>query len=140
MKIDLNQHQTKAAVVFCVDFRFVKPTLQLIDQELGIKLPDIFTIPGAGKGFAEDSAYSRCVMYDIGNVSVKLHDIDEIYIFSHEDCGAYGSSQAFANLVEEKVKIQADLMVAREKMVVAFPDQLVRIGWVTAQGAIEMFN
>ena len=77
-----NSHKCTALAISCIDYRFVGKVRQyLIDQGLKDNY-DLITVPGASLKLAD--------VADSISTSMRLHDPDEVYIFDHEDCGAYG--------------------------------------------------
>src|SRR3989344_83529 len=79
-------YECKILVISCIDFRFVtKLRDYLVDQDLKGSY-DLITVPGASLNIGE-------VLETIG-LSFKLHNPKEVYIFDHEDCGAYGTSDS----------------------------------------------
>ncbi|MEX0621665.1 MAG: carbonic anhydrase [Candidatus Woykebacteria bacterium] len=79
-------HKAKALVISCIDFRFVSKVRDFL-VEKGLKNSyDLITVPGAS--LALDSIAANIL------TSLELHDPDEIHIFDHEECGAYGKSNS----------------------------------------------
>lgn len=79
-------HKAQALVIHCIDFRFQK----MIDDDLKSRnLDDKFdriAWPGAAKDLEN--------VKEAAAVSLRLHDPEEIIIYEHEDCGAYGQNNS----------------------------------------------
>ena len=81
-----NSHHCKALVISCIDFRFVTKIGEFLTAHGLRDNYDLITVPGASLGFSD-------IVKTI-TTSINLHNPDEIYIFDHEDCGAYGENNA----------------------------------------------
>ncbi len=81
-----NDHQCKALVISCIDFRFVTKIRDYLGNQDLIDSYDLITVPGA-------SLNLNTVSESIAT-SIKLHDPAQIHIFDHEDCGAYGENNS----------------------------------------------
>ncbi|MDD3887809.1 MAG: hypothetical protein PHN19_03465 [Patescibacteria group bacterium] len=101
----INEHHAEAAAIFCIDFRFKDATIKFISQELKMKKVDLIALAGASKTIAnpKDLAHKKTV-FDQLEVSTKLHNIKEIILIDHLDCGAYGGLKAFDNNPEKEKK------------------------------------
>jgi len=105
-------HQAKVLVISCIDFRFITIIRNyLIDQGLGGKY-DLITLPGASLNL-EDATSSIAT-------SITLHNPDEIYIFDHEDCGAYGEDNSNEKHVENLDK-------AKKYLSNKYPGRLIKV-------------
>lgn len=93
-----NTHKAKVLAISCIDFRFATVVRDFLLNE-GLKDSyDLITIPGASLGLEK---ITESIL-----VSTSLHKPDSIYIFDHEDCGAYGDNNSpaihLANLTKAK--------------------------------------
>lgn len=105
-------HKCKALVISCIDFRFISKIRDFLVKE-GLKDNyDLITIPGAALSI--EKAASSII------TSLNLHDPDEIYIFDHEDCGAYGSDNS-------KETHEKNLRKANEILLQGNPDKKINI-------------
>lgn len=108
-------HKAKVLAIHCIDLRFQKS----IDEDIQTRVPygefDRISWPGAAKDL--ENVKSASV------ISLKLHDPDEIIIYEHEDCGAYGEDNSLQThrdnaqkLIEElreiKPQLQAVTLIA----------------------------
>lgn len=99
-----NTHKAKALAISCIDFRFVTKVRDfLINQGLNNNY-DLIAVPGASLSLPD---ITQSIL-----TSVNLHNPDKIYIFDHEDCGAYkedNSKKAHSiNLLKAKEIIHND--------------------------------
>ena len=83
-----NIHQAKALAISCIDFRFVTVVRDFLLNEDMKDSYDLITIPGSSLKL-ENIAESILI-------SIQLHNPEIIYIFDHEDCGAYGDNNSRA--------------------------------------------
>lgn len=105
-------HTAKALVLRCMDFRFVT-TLREHMLELGLKDQyDLVCVAGAAKNMVDpfDPKDPEFVMRQI-DVAKRLHDIQEVIIINHLDCGAYG--KIFKTKEEERHRHESDLAKAK---------------------------
>ena len=79
-------HKAKALAIHCIDLRFQKA----IDADIQTRVPygefDRISWPGSSIDFEN--------VKTAASVSLRLHDPDEIIIYEHEDCGAYGQDNS----------------------------------------------
>lgn len=78
--------KAKTLVIHCIDLRFQEMISQDLQHHTSLGEFDRISWPGAAK----DSA----VIEKAAAVSLKLHDPDEVIIYEHEDCGAYGQDNS----------------------------------------------
>lgn len=92
--------QIDAAVVTCIDYRFVSPVLKFL-KEKGIKTFDLISVAGGTR--------QRNVVKKQLFVSLSLHHPKQIILIQHEDDDAYGGSKKFKNQEEEFMAYKSDL-------------------------------
>jgi len=90
----------KAIVLSCMDYRFVTKIHNALSQEGYCENYDIFVAAGGSLMYTDDRSVFL-LSDDLNNwrnmfekhidLALALHDIKEIIIFEHEDCGAYKS-------------------------------------------------
>lgn len=79
-------HKAQALAIHCIDLRFQQSIEEdLKKRELGGKF-DRISWPGTSIDLES--------LKKAGAISLKLHDPDEIIIYEHEDCGAYGQDNS----------------------------------------------
>lgn len=107
-------HKAKALVSTCMDLRFQKVIHNWLEEnnlyELG---HDRVAFAGAG-GDLE-------ILLSQVRLSAKLHDIDEVHILNHQNCGYYGPSLESGS-TEEREKHTTDLQTAKDAITKEFPN------------------
>lgn len=71
--------------IFCSDERFVKANLAFLKNYLKIKRSDLIVLPGG----PEFIVNNKSNLLDRLTILVKAHQIEEIILISHSDCGYY---------------------------------------------------
>lgn len=116
------KHTCDAIVISCIDFRFQKFIRRWIDTNLTDKTFDYV-------GFAGGSKDLNTILNQI-DISVKLHDIKQVVLLNHEDCGAYG-----AQGTPEKHK--EDLLKAKETILEKYSNLTVNLFYLHLNGDFE---
>ena len=110
-------HKAKILVIQCIDLRFQKIIDDDVTKNVEYGQFDRIAWPGASKDFENVKTAAE--------ISIKLHNPDEIIIYEHEDCGAYGedntieihrkNAQKLANSLKEiKPDLQVHLKIASQ--------------------------
>ncbi|HBK33650.1 TPA: hypothetical protein DEP34_01010 [Candidatus Uhrbacteria bacterium] len=115
-------HTCKAALVRCMDFRLDPELTDYVRSQNLLHDIDVISIAGAAKNIVDDP--QGFVMTQIG-LSVKLHEITEVHLMHHSDCGAYGGSKMFASLEEEKAMHIEQMQKAKEVISTSYPSLIV---------------
>lgn len=108
-------HKAQTLIIQCIDLRFQGAVDEDLKKRQLLGKFDRIAWPGASKDF--DNVKSAA------SVSLRLHDPDEIIIYEHEDCGAYGkdnslkthhdNAQNLSNsLKETKPSLKISLLIA----------------------------
>jgi carbonic anhydrase len=98
-------HKCKAAVVTCIDFRF-QDDIRVFIEERGMGgNVDLISVPGGVK--------DKELVLGFLELSKKLHDISEVYLVNHQECGAYGPEVA-ENIAKELGVHRSDLLVVKQ--------------------------
>lgn len=126
-----NKHKWDVLAYSCIDGRFIKKTIDWICD----RTDDVFdfrTGVGGTKAII-DSLFDRGTFFEVIKTSLKLHNIKELWLFDHVDCGAYGGSKKFEGDKEKEKMFHAKkLQEAAEIISEEFPDLKVRqffVGW-----------
>lgn len=83
--------ECKILTISCIDFRFVKNIGYEMSLMGNTDKYDQFVIPGSSLGYNGISGY-ECMVTSVDKIielGKNLHNISEISIFDHLDCGAY---------------------------------------------------
>lgn len=115
-------HICEALVVCCIDFRFQKFIRTWTDENLKDKTFDLVGFAGATKDL-------DTVMKQI-RLSVKLHQIKEVILIHHEECGAYGDQSTPENHA-------ADLKKAKVCVLKEFPGVSTRGFYLHLDGTFD---
>lgn len=115
-------HTCQSLVITCIDFRFQDFINKWIAQNLPVSSFDRVAFAGAVKDF-------ETIQKQI-EVSKRLHDIKEVVLVNHEDCGAYGE----AGTPEKHAQ---DLKSAAEKIKAEFPDINIKSFYLHLDGTFE---
>lgn len=79
-------HKAKLLVIHCIDLRFQEMTDEHVKKQANYGQFDRISWPGASIDFEN--------VKNAAEISLKLHQPDEVIIYEHEDCGAYGEDNA----------------------------------------------
>jgi len=100
-KSPMSHYKADAFVVRCVDNRFWAVAKHFI-EELGLKFIDPKFPAGGAKVFSSPFGKSERRHYIRQlEISIRLHHVKRVMLFTHHDCGAYGG---FANFNENAEK------------------------------------
>lgn len=107
-------HTAKALLLHCIDYRFVHETVHFMKAQGLIDQYDDVGAAGAAKNLVDpyDASDVEFILRQIA-IAKKLHDIQEVVIVNHRDCGAYGKG-TFANEEEETKRHTFDLGKAQQ--------------------------
>lgn len=83
-----NFHEVEAAVICCLDPRFIKQTVEFVESELNIKKYDLHTYAGGPLCLCH-SASQDLFTGNIKAASLELHHAPKIILISHQGCGGY---------------------------------------------------
>lgn len=112
-------HTCDALVVSCIDFRFQKYIRKWLDENFGDKTFDYV-------GYAGGSKDMDAIMKQL-DISVKLHDIKQVVLMHHENCGAYG-------LESTPEKHAADLLKAKKMIQEKYPHLKIDLFYILLDG------
>ncbi len=120
-----------ALVITCTDFRFTTATQKFINDKLQLKDNyDYISIPGSIRNLIDSK--TRDIVLNTFGVSVHLHHVNRVIIFTHQDCSSgYGGSKSFSDPVEEFKTIYSDLKKARKLMQKKYPHLKVYLYYAT---------
>jgi len=113
-------------VIFCSDERFIKATLEFLHRCLRVKNYDLMAVPG-GPVFIINK--EKCLV-DRLKLLVDKHNISNIIIFSHSDCGYYKQCHKDLNsnlLSKRQIEDIRKIKLQLEKL---FPDVMVKSFYV----------
>ena len=116
-------HACKALIIHCIDFRFAKAIKKYLEDQNLFGDIDIVSVAGAVKNIVEpkERGHADFLMKQI-DISKTLHDIKQVILMNHTDCGAYGGRTAFYSDEEELNKHLSDLKSAKMRILEKFPE------------------
>ena len=99
----LSAHTAKAIVITCMDFRLIDDAVRYLDRHGYNNNYDEFILAGASLGYNQTtySAWTETLDTHIG-LAQQLHDIKEIIVIDHMNCGAYKILYNKDSLTEDK--------------------------------------
>ena len=118
------KYDTDSVVVHCIDFRFQHYLDPWLHENLGHFNYDRVSLAGGIFDF-------EYVLKQI-KISEELHDIEQIILINHENCGAYGSEGTYA-------RHKADLISARDRLKILYPDMEIELYYLHLDGEFEAF-
>lgn len=121
----VEKHITDAVIVHCIDFRFQKYLDAWLGENYARCKYDRVSL--AGGVFDYDYVLKQI------KISEALHDINQIVLVNHENCGAYGAEGTYA-------RHKADLEEAKRKLDILFPKLDVEIYYLHLDGEFEEFS
>ena len=116
------KHICDASVVCCIDFRFQKYIHKWLDENMQNKTYDLV-------GFAGSTKSLDTVMNQI-DISKRLHEIKEVVLIHHEDCGAYGVESTHDRHV-------TDLNKAKDVIKAKYSDIKISMYYLHLDGTFE---
>lgn len=85
----LSEKTAKALLLSCMDFRFVTDRFTFLSESHKDEY-NKFSLAGGSLGYNQDKFIDWGTAFDKHiELSKQLHDIDEIIVLDHMDCGAY---------------------------------------------------
>lgn len=118
----LNNHDCKAVVLCCMDFRYHKAIVDHVTNELGIPDFDLITEAGGVRYIAEQKKHVMDDMLAELDISFHLHHVDTIVLINHEDCGGYGGKSAFDGDDHERESHHSALKTAKDMLLKDHPE------------------
>lgn len=107
-----SSHQCQALIVSCIDFRFQRTIRTWLEKNNLLGRADILTIPGGVKNLK--------FLLSALKISTSLHQIQEVILINHQNCGAYG--EKVGKDKEKELNIhKRDLEKAEKKIKEKYP-------------------
>ena len=125
-KSPLGHYKADAFLVRCVDNRFWKSTKHFV-KELGMRHVDPKSPAGGAKVFSSpfEESDREYFLRELG-ISMKLHHVGRVMLFTHHDCGAYGGFAKFDNNHEAELSFHEEEHAKATKVIYdRFPDLIV---------------
>jgi carbonic anhydrase len=128
-------------VVYCIDFR-LHDNLNRFVTEMGLDEDgtDIVRVAGVALNLARPKeSYARDFVMGQLEASRRLHEISEIYLVNHEDCGAYGLEDVKDSDEELAIHVK-DMQQARAFLKGRFPDIKIHACFQHLDGRVEKID
>ena len=121
-------HTCSTLVLHCIDFRFGSAITEYLEKNGLANNCDVVSVAGAAKNIASPTKDSdrEFVLRQI-EISKRLHDIKEVVLMNHTDCGAYGGRSAFPSRAEEEKTHFAEMQKAASIIRERFPDIEIKL-------------
>lgn len=116
-------HTCRGLVIACMDFRLQEKIRDFLIEEGMLGNCDIVTYAGGVKDIA--AADGDGLLNQV-KLSKKLHDIHEVLLVNHTDCGAYGGRSAFPSEAKEVETHLEELQRAKRNILAMSPALTVR--------------
>jgi len=117
------EHKAKALAIHCIDYRFQTKIEEDLERRGLAGQFDRISAPGVSQDFE--------VVDEFAKLSLQLHDPDQILIYEHEDCGAYGEDNSEEKHHANAQKLADSLKTAKQGLE-------IKILFVTSEGIKEL--
>lgn len=136
-------HKAKACILFCIDFRFQKQTRDWLEEHGYLGHSDEIVVAGASRDLVKplEDFHKSALMRQI-ELSVKLHDPDEIVIIDHQDCGGYaqdGTIPLELSATEDKKAHAHYADEVKKFLETKFKGKVIKNYYAKLNGSIESF-
>lgn len=133
-------HKAKACILLCMDFRFQKLIQDWLSKNGYLGKCDEVVVAGASRDLVKpiEPFHKEALIRQL-ELSVKLHDPDEIIIIDHQDCGGYAQDETIEkglSLKDDKKKHEFFSKETRNLLLKKFPGKIIRTFYATLDGVI----
>jgi len=118
-------HTCKSLLMQCMDFRFGSKMKEFMSEHVLMDDADLVSIAGSAKNIVEPDTQAFALRQI--EISKTLHEMKEVNLVNHLDCGAYGGRKAFESDKAEYAKLTGDLRQARDILKNKWPDLGVKL-------------
>lgn len=97
-------HNVDNLVITCMDFRFQRFIRECLQEEYGVDIErsDRLALAGSSKAVVDGILLPQI------QDSHRLHDIKNVYVIDHLDCGGFGGQAAFDNDEQKETAAHID--------------------------------
>jgi len=133
-------HKAKACILACMDFRFQDKLQSWLKEHKYLGQCDEVIVAGASRDLVRPlkKFHKESLLRQI-ELSVKLHDPDEILIIDHQDCGGYAQDDTIPSGLEKNKDIEIHKKFAHEAKKVLekkFPNKKIINIYIPFEGNI----
>lgn len=137
-------HKAKACVLMCMDFRLQKTTQKWLEDRGYLGNCDEVIVAGASRDLVRplEDFHKKALLRQI-ELSVKLHDPDEIVVIDHQDCGGYAQDNTIASGIEKHEDKKSHFEFAKEAKELlekTFPGKKIVTVYAPLSGMIEDYK
>lgn len=124
-------HRAQALVLHCIDFRLPDEIKEFLASRGLARRYDLVSLAGGVKSLVapENESEKNFILKQI-EISSRLHQIKEVYLINHSDCGAYGGRKAFGSEDKEREKHLEDLKQAQKIISDKLPHLNIKLIWI----------
>ena len=134
-------HKAKATALICIDFRFQNFVSEFLNKKYPNHDVDIISVAGSSRDLVKPiKNYHGDALWRQLELSVKLHEPDEVVIIDHQDCGGYAQDDTIkAGLPENEdfEKHKQFLLELKEKIQDKFTNKTVITMFLNFQGEFK---
>ncbi len=120
----MSNHTCDAFVVACIDFRFQKYLKKWLNENFSEKNKTYDYV-----GYAGSTKNLEIIMGQL-DISVRLHQVSQVVLVHHEECGAYGAESTHDRHAE-------DLNKAKKIILEKYPNLKVDLFYLHLNGEFE---
>lgn len=134
-------HKAKNCIITCIDFRLQGAYANFIKSRNLLGESDIISLAGCSRDLVKplENWHKESLLRQI-ELSVKLHNPDNIILLDHQDCGGYTQD----NTIPQGLAIDEDKTahvgwggMAKNILVEKFPEKTIQVYFVHLDGKVE---
>lgn len=139
-QLQKNMHEAKALVLTCIDFRLIDDTVKQMNKLGYLNNYDEFILAGSSLGYNGFQNYTgwNNILNEHIQLSKDLHDIEQIILIDHLECGAYKhhySSDELMRRGEYNIHVE-NLKRAKISLMKEFPELDVLLFIIDIEGKV----
>ncbi len=121
-------HTCSTIIFHCIDFRFGGDIKAFLEERNLLGDIDIVSLAGVCKNIIDPAQPTdrEFVLRQL-DISKRLHNVCDVILMNHTDCGAYGGRSAFASIEAEEARHVGDMRETRAIIAEKYPDLNVRM-------------
>lgn len=121
-------HHCKSLLIRCIDFRLAKSIKNYLEANNLLGDCDVLSVAGAIKSLiSPNNPGDKDFILGQIDISVSLHQIKEVILVNHTDCGAYGGSSKFTFKKEEREFHVKEMQAAKEIILEKYPTLKIKM-------------
>jgi carbonic anhydrase len=134
-------HKAKACVIACIDFRFQNSVQNFLKDKGYLGKCDTIILARASRDLVKplEKFHKELILRQI-DMSVKLHDPEEIIVIDHQDCGGYAQDGTIPQGLDLAEDEKLHIKYARKAFAILtkkYPDKKIQIFYATLDGPIK---